>query len=213
VKVTFYDTIESLIDNQVPVPNRKGDGYDAARKEIHDALATPEDVEAVCHHEAAHWIYAEFLGFALKLNPSDQSLIKPVGPRVVYYAAKTPADKPRYEATISAIAVPVIRTTAYKHEIVELLARMAVAGGEATNHFFKSHKRGDTDDIALFKERYKTARLKLGNIPIPNTYLKEARDYVQTDLQRDEFIKQIHEKAEQVRQECFPLVSYTKVNL
>jgi hypothetical protein len=211
VKVTFYDTIESLIDNQVPVPNRKGDGYDAARKEIHDALATPEDVEAVCHHEAAHWIYADFLGFELEFNPDEMSLIKPARPCIAYYPS---VEEPtRYEAIVSAIAIPVIQTTKYTHRVVELLARMAVAGGEATNYFFPSHKRGDTDDLAMFKTRYDAARLKLGNIPIPNTYLKEARDYVQTDLQRDEFIKQIHEKAEQVRQECFPLVSYTIVSL
>jgi hypothetical protein len=210
--VNFYDTIESLINvDLVPEKKRIGENYEAARNEIHEELSTPEDVEAVCYHEAAHWIYAEFLGFELELSEDDLALIKPVGPRITYHPSD---DKPeRYEAIVSAMAVPIIRTTSYTERIVELLARMAVAGGESTNHFFKSHKRGDTDDLTLFQNRYKTARLTLTDIPIPAVYLADARLYVQVDLRRDEFIKQLHEKAEQVRQACFPLVSYTKASL
>jgi hypothetical protein len=210
--MTFYEIIDGLINvDAVPESNRRGKGYDDARKEIHEEISVPNDVQAVCYHEAAHWIYAEFLGFELELSEDDLALIKPVGLRITYYPSD---DKPgRYEAIVSAIAIPIIRTTSYTERVVKLLARVAVAGGESTNHFFKSHKRGDTEDLAMFEQRYKTARLMLTDIPIPSDYLADARLYVQTDLRRDEFIEQVHEKAEQVRQECFPLVSYTKVSL
>jgi hypothetical protein len=62
--MTFYEIIDNLIGlTQVPEDKRQGDGYETARKEIHDNLAADEDVKAVCYHEAAHLIYANLVGF------------------------------------------------------------------------------------------------------------------------------------------------------
>ncbi len=47
----FYEILDSLIDvTRVPADKRTGDEYEAARKEIHDNLATVEDVMAGCQH-------------------------------------------------------------------------------------------------------------------------------------------------------------------
>jgi hypothetical protein len=137
----------------VPENKRCGYGYKAARKDIHDNLATVEDVAAGCYHEAAHLIYATNFGFALNIDVSEFRIL---GPYITYHPA-TDKDPELYEPTAMAISTPGLqRKVRDTSDAVFEIAKIGVAGGECLE-FFRNKlnkpmwKRGDKNDEDRFK--------------------------------------------------------------
>src|SRR6266851_4451526 len=152
--MTFYEIIDSLIDvTGVPVDKRCGEGYEAARKEIHDNLATIEDVTAVCYHEAGHLIYANLVGFKYNVNTADFRI---VGPQIEYHEA-TNSEPAWYESTSTAIRSTGLRAKIpHTNEGLLDLATVSVAGGESVRNFSEKKskpmwKLGNRDDEKRFK--------------------------------------------------------------
>ena len=151
----FYEIIESLIDVRlVPEGKRCGEGYKAARDDIHDNLATIEDVAAGCYHEAGHLIYATNFGLALSASVSE---FKILGPHIAYHLA-TDTTAERYEPTPMAISVTALnRKVRDTSDNVLEMAKIGVAGGESIE-FFRNKlnkpmwKRGDKNDEGRFKD-------------------------------------------------------------
>jgi hypothetical protein len=200
--VTFYDTIESLINvDQVPILKRSGKGYDDARNEIHDDLAEVGDVEAVCYHEAAHFIYAVLLGTKLQ---KDTSLFQIIGPKIDYHSPGVEPEE--YEATSSGLKTPGLDLP-YNHENVQEIARIAVAGGEAVQYFHPKRKRGDASDRRNFEKFCKKARMRAGgDIEPPHVYWNEAARDVEKEFQLQQYNLLIEVKAELVKRDVFHAV-------
>ncbi len=123
--MTVYEIIDGLIDvSQVLPEKQKGEGYESARKLIHDEFATAEDVEVGCYHEAGHWTQAILSANQLKINPSG---IKVIGPGIKYYGPRD--GKPeRYDAFPLKVEMDGIDD--WRAEIeddVRAIARIAVA--------------------------------------------------------------------------------------
>lgn len=194
--MTFYETIDSLIDvTSVPVDKRCGEGYDDARKEIHDNLTTTEDVTAVCYHEAGHLIYANLVGFKYMVNTSDFRI---VGPQITYLAAA--GDRPeRYESTSTAIRTPRLQAKIPRtRDGLMDAATIAVAGGESVSHFSSKKnkamwKRGDYDDKARFKDLADGIRNRVGPAMIEPyiVYWQHATAKVREDFARDVYVPDI----------------------
>jgi hypothetical protein len=169
--VTLYEIIDGLIDandlllkanERVPMDERNQKDYQDDRKEIHDDLATIEDVKAVCYHEASHLIYATNVAFAFGIDPSKFRII---GPHVKYHPSKAITE--RYEPTTSAIKAPGLESLPDTNAALEELAKIAVAGGESVAHFAKLFdkpmwKRGDKGDRSRFINHAKAVSNKVG---------------------------------------------------
>ena len=81
--MTFFEIIDSLIDvTDVPLCKQNGEGYESARKVIHEELSSVKDVEVACHHEAGHWAVAVASADQLE---ADGSLFEVGGPRIKYH--------------------------------------------------------------------------------------------------------------------------------
>jgi hypothetical protein len=202
--MTFYEIIDGLIDagDEVPAVKRNGDGYAAARKLIHDELASPHDVEVACYHEAGHWAVAVASADQLE---ADGSLFEVCGPRIKYYY---PVDgKPeRYEATPTGLKMVGMENWLPKSgSDVKIMARIAMAGGESVQHFYgPNQKRGDVNDTGRFDELCRNTRLRLGGvIEAPYIYREKALEEIQTDFRNVMFASNVSERAERVKQERF----------
>jgi hypothetical protein len=199
---TFYEIIDGLINvEQVPVDKRSGDGYVAARKLIHDELSSEHDVEVACYHEAAHWTYSIPV---IKLSVGDQRLLKVVGPRIEYYPATN--DRPeKYDPIPMGLQSPHIDPRDYSDRLLELLAKVAVAGGESVCQFYgPKEKRGDTNDYGRFCDRHEEFRFCLTRRVVSkdaDAYWKQALKDVQDDFRQNQLL--IAVKAEKVKQEVF----------
>jgi hypothetical protein len=198
--MTFYEIIDSLIDvTGVPKCQQKGEGYESARKSIHDEFATVEDVEIGCYHEAGHWAFAVLVANQLGV---DGSLFDVVGPRIKY-DAKTNL----YDATPTGLSLPGMENRKAQNESeVMAMARIAVAGGEAVHHFYgPNQNRGDKDDRDRFKVYSKEARLWLGGpIDPPHVYWNKAiEDARGIDFKDALFALRVSQKAELVKEQQF----------
>lgn len=201
--MTFWEIIDRLIDDgdQVPLINRKGNGYEAARKLIHDELSSEHAVEVACYHEAAHWVYSIPI---IKLSGGDFTLLKVVGPRIDYYPAAN--GKPeKYEPTPTGLQSPRIDPRNYSNRLLELLAMVAVAGGESVFQFYgPKEKRGDTNDDGRFFARHEEFRFCLTRGIVSEdagVYWKKALKDVRDDFKQNQLL--IAAKAEQIKQEVF----------
>jgi hypothetical protein len=201
--VTFYEIIDGLIDagDKVPPVKRNGDGYAAARKLIHDELASPHDVEVACFHEAGHWAY--YLPVVRQSGGNDK-LLKVIGPRIEYYpAAKGKPEK--YDATPTGLESPRIDPREYTSRLFTLLAKIAVAGGESVFQFYGPNaKRGDINDRGRFDERHAEFRFVLTQRVInedADAYWQKALKDVKDDFKANQLV--IAFKAEKIKQEVF----------
>jgi hypothetical protein len=209
--MTFRETIDSLIDvMQVPEEKRCGEGYETARKEIHDNLATIEDVTAVCYHEAAHLIYANLVAFMYKVSAAKFAI---VGPQITYHSATD--DRPeRYESTSTAIRTPGLQARIPRtSEGLMDAATIAVAGGESVSHFSSKKnksmwKRGDYDDKGRFKYFADDVRNRVGPVMIEPyiVYWQNATEKVREDFARETYVSDIEREAQHAMKNVFPPV-------
>jgi hypothetical protein len=201
--MTFYEMIDRLIDvTEVPENKHSGEGYESARRLIHEELTNVKDVDVGCHHEAAHWSEAVLAANQLGV---DVSLFKVVGPRITYDASRD-----AYEPTPTGLKmIGMEGWKAQTEEEVKILARIAVAGGESVHHFYgPNQKRGDGNDIGRFNELCREARMRLGSIiQAPPIYINEARDSVRADFENERFRETVRLKAQMIKKEQFRLES------
>jgi len=135
--MTFSEIIDSLIDTvDVPEGKRNGEGYESARKEIHDDLSDVGDVEAACYHESAHFVYATFLGDRHK---KDTSAFRVIVPKIEYHAP-TDIEPEWYESTSSWLKAPGL-SLPYTNESMEQLAIVGLAPAESARHFPAQRKQ------------------------------------------------------------------------
>jgi hypothetical protein len=196
--MTFYETIDSLIDVEgVPAGKRCGEGYEAARKEIHDNLATIEDLTAVCYHEAGHLIYARLVGSKYNVSTADFRI---VGPQIKYHEA-TDANPPRYESTSTAIRTPGLRVKIPRTNDGLLdTALVAVAGGESVRDFSTKKnkpmwKLGNADDKDQFKRLADGIRNCNDTIKPYIDHWRDATAKVQEDFESDRYVSEIEGEA------------------
>jgi hypothetical protein len=209
--MTFHETIDSLIDVVgVPAGKRSGAGYEAARQDIHDNLATIEDAAAGCYHEAGHLIYATNFGFALGIDVSEFRIL---GPNITYHPA-TVKDSEWYEPTAMAISTPglqmKVRDTS---DAVLEMAKIGVAGGESIEFFRNKFnkpmwKRGDRNDKDRFKIFATGVLIRVGNPPIdfPHNYWRDAKTAVQQDFAQGVYNSDIEREALIAKIQVFPHV-------
>ena len=213
--MTFHEIIDSLIDvKQVPEEKRCGDGYEAARKDIHDNLATIEDVTAGCYHEAGHLIYATNFGFALQVDVSGFRIL---GPHITYHPA-TNDEAERYEPTPMAISTPGLqRQLRDTSDAVFEMAKIGVAGGETIEYFRVKlnkpmWKRGDKNDEGRFNGFANGVLSRVGHPPIdfPHNYWRDAKTAVQEDFAQGRYNSEIEREALIAKIQVFPLLFLTK---
>jgi hypothetical protein len=197
--MTVHEIIDGMIDvRDVPPEKREGSEYEAARKQIHDELSTIRDVEAACYHEAGHWAYAVV---AANQFGVDGSLFQVVGPRIRYDAS----DKNYpYDATPTALRLVGMQNWKPRSDDdVEIMARVAVAGGESVHHFYGlTQKRGDENDNARFKIFCKEARNRLGGlIDAPHVYWGDAKIEVRKNFKKVRSV--VETKAKEIMKEQF----------
>jgi hypothetical protein len=200
--MTFYEIIDALIDvSQIPPEKQKGEGYGSARKLIHDEFATAEDVEVGCYHEAGHWAYSLPV---VKLSGGNIKLLKVIGPRIEYYPAAN--GKPeKYDPTPTGLESPKIARADYSDPLLELLAKVAVAGGESVCQFYgPKAKRGDIYDRNKFCATHQEYRFCLTRSIVSegaDVYWLQALKEVQDDFKENQLL--IATKAEKIKQEVF----------
>jgi hypothetical protein len=203
--MTFLEMMDRLIDvTEVPEDKRCGEGYESARRSIHEELSNALDVDVACHHEAAHWAEAVLAADQLGM---DGSMFEVVGPSIKYDPSTD-----TYEPTSTGLKMIGTEGWAVQgEEGVRILARIAVAGGESVHHFYgPNQKRGDTNDIGQFNELCRQARMRLGStIQAPHVYIDEAKESVRTDFEDDRFKETVRLKAQQIKNEQFHLESDT----
>jgi len=201
----FYEILDSLIDvTRVPADKRTGDEYEAARKEIHDNLATVEDVMAGCHHEAGHLIYANLVGFKYKLNTADFRI---VGPQIEYHEATG------YDPTPTAIYAPGLHAK-IPHTNDGLLdtAKIAVVGGESVRYFSAKKskpmwKLGNHDDKKRFQRFADGIRNRKGTVIEPYIiHWQDATEEVQKDFASERYVLEIEGAALFAMLKIFPPV-------
>jgi hypothetical protein len=196
--MTFYETIDSLIDVVgVPVDKRCGEGYETARKEIHDNLATIEDVTAVCYHEAGHLIYANFIGFKYNVSTADFRI---VGPQIEYHEARD--DEPSwYESTSTAIRTPGLQAKMpHTNEGLLDAAMIAAAGGESVRYFSVKKSKpmwtlGNRDDEKRFKRVADDIRNRNTTIKPYIVHWQDATAEVQGHFASDLYVSDIEGEA------------------
>jgi hypothetical protein len=198
--MTHRDIIDDLIDvSGVPECKRHGEKYEQARESIHKDLATPEDVEAACYHEAGHWYEAvaasDYLGI-------DSSEITVHGPRIKY-DSKTD----EYDVANAGIQAKELKSfKAQSEEDVKAMARIVVAGGVTVRHFDKS-KPGDKDDKPRFEAFARDARNRLGGIiDPPHEYWDDATDGIEKQFQDSDYRNAVKSKAEEIKNSLFARV-------
>jgi hypothetical protein len=193
--VTFFEIIDRLINvDEVPDTKRGGPQYEAARSLIHTELSSVKDVEVACHHEAGHWAQAVLAANQLG---ADAALFTVIGPTIRY----DPLKKNPYDASPTGL-----RLVGLEHwrpqgeEDIEIMARIAVAGGESVFRFYGANqKRGDANDLCRFKELCRDARNRLGGlIGAPHLYWDAALEPVRKDFTDDGFKKVITAKAAEI---------------
>jgi len=201
--MTFSEIIDSLIDTvDVPEGKRNGEGYESARKEIHDDLSDVGDVEAACYHESAHFVYATFLGYRHK---KDTSAFRVMGPKIEYHAP-TDIEPEWYESTSSWLKAPGL-SLPYTNESMEELAIVGVPGGESVRYFHPKRKPGDRNDWKRFEVLCKTARNHVGSLIQPaHIYWEHAAKTVREDFGFKRHNLLIEAKAELTKWDVFQSV-------
>lgn len=203
--MTFYEMIDRLIDlTEVPEDKRRGEGYESARRLIHEELANVMDVDVACHHEAAHWAEAVLVANQFGIG-IDGSLFKVVGPSITYDPSKD-----TYEPTPTGLKmIGMEGWKAQTEEHVKILARIAVAGGESVHHFYgPNQKPGDGNDIGRFNELCREAHMGLGSlIEPPHVYINDARESVRKEFEDERFKETVRVKARMIKKEQFRLES------
>lgn len=205
----LFKIIDGMIDvSEVPQEKRNGDNYDNARKHIHDTLATLEDVEAGCYHEAGHLIYATNFGFALGVDVSEFRIL---GPHIKYHPA-TDTEAEWYEPIPMAISTPGLhKNVPYTSSAVLEMAKIGVAGGESVEYFQKKMnkpmwKRGDPNDQERFKIFAKGVLDRVGkSIDFPHNYWADAKTAVGKDFEQELYASDIEREAMLAMLQVFPL--------
>jgi hypothetical protein len=201
--MTFHEIIDSLIDvSEVPEAKRIGKGYEDAIASIHLELSTLEDVEIACYHEAGHWSSA--IASADQLQ-ADGSLFEVTGPRIKYFPpANGRAES--FDATPTGLQMVGMEDwKAESGEDVEVMARIAVSGGESVLRFYgPTAKRGDANDRMRFDVFCRETRLRLGSvIDPPHLYWDQAIIDVRPNFNDTIFALGVLQKAELIKRRQF----------
>ena len=195
--MTLHEIIEKLIDDgSLEADKRCGQGYEDAKKSIHDDLQTVEDVEVACHHEAGHWAYTVMESGWLGIDPAD---VRVVGPTIKYDSSKTDP----YDSTPTGLRMGVSNNwKAQCEKDVEAIARIAVAGGESVRSFYGAgQRRGDKDDWPRFDFFCREAKNRLGRIvsDTPKDYWDAAILIVRASFEDQAFKQIVKMKAEKIK--------------
>jgi hypothetical protein len=209
--MTFCEIIDALINvDEVPDNKRSGPQYEAARNIIHAELSSVKDVEVACHHEAGHWTQAVL---AAKQLGADRALFTVIGPTIRYF----PSNENPYDASPTGLRLIGLENwRAQGGEDIEIMARIAVAGGEAVSSFYGAdQKRGDANDLCRFKELCREARTRLGGIiEAAHLYWDAALPIVGTDFANEDFKNVIAGKsAEIMRLQFTPVLDLRKTEI
>jgi hypothetical protein len=163
-----------LLTADLPNELKEHDECFRACQNVLNELASPEDIHAVCVHEAGHYVYAVKFGMIVGFK-SEQIEMCP--PRVEHYLDIWDNNRDRFQAVPGSIRTPFeAKKTQWTLLKIWNAAQVAVAGsvfaGKITNH----PNKGIAGDKELFETYYRLAQPALHKNPRFLEYSEYWRD-------------------------------------
>src|SRR5258706_5404491 len=162
------ENLLSLLTRDIPAELRDHEDCLKMCREVLSELATPEDIEATCFHETGHFIYTVALSIVVQF-PEEQLVMH--GPQVTYENDDFGWALGSVQSPYDSSKIP------FTTEIVEHLARVAVAGGVYARKYGQSadKSKGVRGDIRKFNDYYRLALQTLHKDPA----FLEASEYIE----------------------------------